>query len=67
MLESVDRAIELLYLTIEVEKNKIRLKELSRLKELLIDYFYFDNSYNSLDEFWKKIFFFIFYTVFKGK
>jgi len=61
MLKSVDRAIELLYLTIEDEKNKIRLKE------LLIDYFYFDNSYNSSDEFWKKIFFFIFYTVSKGK
>jgi hypothetical protein len=50
-LKSVDRAIELLYLTIEDEKNKIRLKEFSRLKELLIDYFYFDNSYNSLDDF----------------
>jgi hypothetical protein len=33
MLKSVDRAIELLYLTIEVEKNKIRLKELFRLKK----------------------------------
>jgi hypothetical protein len=32
MLKSVDRAIELLYLTIEDEKNKIRLKELFRLK-----------------------------------
>jgi hypothetical protein len=61
MLKSVDRAIELLYLTIEDEKNKIRLKE------LLIDYFYFDDSYNSSDEFLKKIFFFIFYTVSKGK
>jgi hypothetical protein len=60
MLESVDRAIELLYLTIEDEKNKIHLKELFQLKKLLIDYFHFDNSYNSLGRFLKKIFFSIF-------
>lgn len=53
---AVERALELLWFTIEDEKNKSHLKELCRLKEFLIDYFYFDNTYRSSDDFWKKYF-----------
>jgi hypothetical protein len=67
MFRSIERALELLYLTIEDEKNKIHLKELTRLREFLIDYFYFDNIYNSSDEFWKKYFFPFFYAFSKHK
>jgi len=67
MFSSIERALELLYLTIEDEKNKIHLKELTRLREFLIDYFYFDNIYNSSDEFWKKYFFPFFYAFSKHK
>jgi len=55
--KAIERALELLYLTIEDKKNKIHLKELTRLRELLIDYFYFDNEYNSSREFWHKYFY----------
>lgn len=46
-----DRGLELLDLTIEDKKNHIksRLKELCRLREVLVDYFYCDNIYGSTD------------------
>jgi hypothetical protein len=39
-----DRAIELLDPTIADAKNRKRLKELLRVRELLADYFVFDNT-----------------------
>ncbi len=42
-----DRALELLDLTIADAKNKMRLKELLRLRETLADYFEFENTYQS--------------------
>jgi len=55
-LKATERALELLYLTIEDGKNKPRIRELARLREFLIDYFYFDNIYKSSDDFWRKYF-----------
>jgi hypothetical protein len=48
---AIDRALELLDLTIQDKKNqqKYRLNELLRLREFLADYFYFDNIYKSTD------------------
>jgi len=43
------RGLELLDLTIEDKKNKNKLKELCRLREVIADYFYFDNIYKSTD------------------
>ena len=51
-----ERALELLDLTIADEKNRSRLKELTRLRETLSDYFWFDNSYGSSDESWQRYF-----------
>jgi hypothetical protein len=53
-----DRGLELLDLTIEDPKNhaRPRLKELCRLREILADYFYFDNSYKSTDQQWNSYF-----------
>lgn len=51
-----DRALELLDLTISDAKNHKRLKELFRLKEVLADYFYFDNIYDSTDQKWHNYF-----------
>jgi len=56
---AVERALELLELTIEDGKNKSnpsRLKELTRLKEVFIDYFYFENQFGSSEEGWKRYF-----------
>ncbi|MDP3991178.1 MAG: hypothetical protein Q8P63_02695 [Candidatus Nealsonbacteria bacterium] len=46
---AADRALELLDLTITDEKNnkRGRLKEILRLREILVDYFYYDNIYKS--------------------
>lgn len=65
--KAIERALELLYLTIEDPKNKIHLKELTRLREFLIDYFYFDNIYGSSDEFWHRYFYVFNYAVNKKK
>lgn len=67
MFKTVERVLELLYLTIEDEKNKIHLKELTRLREFLIDYFCFDNGYDSSDKFWQRYFYLFFYAVAKRK
>jgi len=50
------RALELLSLTIDDPKNKLRLKELTRLYEALGDYFVGENIFKSSDELWEKYF-----------
>lgn len=52
-----ERALELLDLTVENEKGKSRLKELLRVREMLSDYFYFENNYRSSDEKWRSYFY----------
>jgi hypothetical protein len=51
------RALELLDLTVEDPKNVNRLRELLRVRELLVDYFVYDNVYHSSDEQWQKYFY----------
>ena len=50
------RGLELLDLTISDKRNVLRLKELLRLREVLADYFVFDNEYKSTDLSWQKYF-----------
>ena len=45
-----ERALELLDFTVADGKNKKRLSELLRLREVLVDYFAFENSYQSTDK-----------------
>lgn len=52
-----ERALELLDLTIGGKKDKNCLRELLRLREVLADYFAFDNSYGSSDEKWHNYFY----------
>lgn len=54
---SFERALELLYFTIEDPKNRCQLKELVRAREALIDHFIGDNEYNTTDQQWQKYFF----------
>jgi hypothetical protein len=51
-----ERALELLDLTIADEKNRLRLREITRLREALADYFWFDNAYGSSDAAWQRYF-----------
>ena len=51
------RALELMELTLDDEKNRKRLKELARVKELFIDWFAFDNIYHSSASSWRGYFY----------
>jgi len=51
------RQLELLDLTIADQKNRHHLKELTRLREVLTDYFAFNNQYHSSDKLWQKYFY----------
>ncbi len=50
------RALELLDLTLRDPRHRHRLRELARVREVLADYFAFDNEYRSTEEQWKKYF-----------
>lgn len=54
--KAVDRALELLDLTVACQKKFARLKELLRARECLVDYFYGDNVYSSSEMSWRKYF-----------
>lgn len=51
-----ERGLELLWLTKGDFKNRSRLRELTRLYEVLVDYFHGENRYGSSDELWQKYF-----------
>jgi len=50
------RALELLFLTIDDKKNKKHLKELTRIYEILVDYFYGENLLKTDREFLERYF-----------
>lgn len=55
--QAFDRALELLDLTIASPLNKKRLRELTRLREVLVDYFYGENKFSSSDRLWQNYFY----------
>lgn len=52
------RALELIDFTIDDPKNKNSLKEILRVRELLVDYFAGENIYHSTEEGWNKYFYY---------
>jgi hypothetical protein len=56
-LLALDRALELLDLTITDPRRGRRLRELTRLREVLLDYFLGDNQYASTDKSWRDYFY----------
>ena len=57
---ALERALELLDLTVEDANNvqsRSRLKELLRLREVLVDYFLFSNQFISSDQLWRNYFY----------
>jgi hypothetical protein len=56
-LRAAERALELLDLTISDAKNRGRLRELCRVRETVVDYFFGDNSYRSTAQSWHRYFF----------
>jgi hypothetical protein len=55
--KAIVRALELLDLTIYSQQKYRKLKELTRLRELLVDYFYGQNQYSSTTILWHKYFY----------
>jgi len=55
--KAAERAIELLDLTIAGIKKFASLKELTRLREAVVDYFFGKNQFASSDILWRKYFF----------
>lgn len=51
------RALELIDLTLNCEKKFSRLKEIARAREMLVDYFAYDNQYQSSESSWHKYFY----------
>ncbi|MDP3921190.1 MAG: hypothetical protein Q8R76_10355 [Candidatus Omnitrophota bacterium] len=53
---ALQRALELIQLTLNSTRQLPRLKETARVREALIDYFYGENEYHSTDEAWSRYF-----------
>jgi len=53
---AVDRALELLDMSLDAANSFPRLKEIARVREALVDYFYGSNMYASSDILWQKYF-----------
>jgi len=57
-----ERALELLDLTMADPKNKNRVFEIARARELLCEYFLGKNQYNDSEKNWKDYFYFFGYA-----
>ncbi len=55
-LRAMERALELLDMTVDDPKNRSRLRELTRVREALADHMFFDNEYASTDLSWQRYF-----------
>src|SRR5690606_27513926 len=58
MMNALYRALELIDFSVNDHKNKSSLKELLRMREVLIDYALYDNIYKSTAEAWEKYFYY---------
>ena len=65
-LRAVERALELLDLTTEGFKDFAHLKELTRIREAIVDYFFGTNQFISSDVLWRKYFFHFTYAARKN-
>ncbi len=51
-----ERTLELLDLTLADRKNRSRLREVARVREAIVDFFFGSNQFQSTGEAWKKYF-----------
>jgi len=54
--QAFERSLELIDLTLDSVKGFARLKELTRLREVIADYFFGSNQFISSDSLWRKYF-----------
>jgi hypothetical protein len=55
--KALERALELIGLTIEDPRHRGRLREITRLREVLLDYFLGENQYRSNEDLWRRYFY----------
>ena len=55
--KAFERTLELIDLTLENTKNYSHLKEITRMREAIVDYFFGTNQFMSTEESWRKYFF----------
>ena len=60
--QAFERALELMDLTLEGSNSLSRLKELTRLREAVVDYFSGGNQYRSTEASWRKYFLYFTYA-----
>lgn len=65
--QALERALELIELTIQQLTTFSRLKEVARLKEAILDYFYGNNQFKFTDEALRKYFFSFIYAARRNK
>ena len=53
---AAERALELVDLTLDSVTGFARLKELARLREAIVDYFFGQNEFVSTEDLWKRYF-----------
>ena len=54
--KAFERALELMDLTLSCTRNFARLKEVARLREAFVDYFFYGNQFISTDESFRRYF-----------
>ena len=57
-----ERALELIDLSLECSNTPSHLREISRMREALVDYFHGANEFGSTEASWKKYFFYFAYA-----
>ena len=54
--KAFERALELIDLTLDNEKNYAHLKEITRMREAIVDYFFGVNQFMSSEDSWRNYF-----------
>jgi len=54
--KAFERALELIDLTLDSDKNYTHLKEITRMREAIVDYFFGVNQFISSDSSWRSYF-----------
>ena len=54
--KAFERALELIDLTLDNVKNYAHLKEITRMREAIVDYFFGVNQFSSSENSWRKYF-----------
>ncbi len=65
--QALYRALELIDLSLEVNKGSGRLKELARMREAILDYFVGSNQLMSTEGSWKQYFSFFYFAALKNR